>query len=178
MKQLTIIIIFGLALSVQSQTTPKHSTRVYTDKDIVLKIGGNYYTNNKKTIVYREFAILSISGNDSLGRNVNFEILNSQGKVEARMLNGEFTGGKGAAYALMNNEQGFAVKETNTGRPVLMVKYQWNEEKKRKEQNVWADFYLPDGKKFICTPETTNLDFMQYMKGAEFEGNDVAIHIK
>jgi len=145
--------------------------------DVCLKIGGSYFINCKRTIAFGEQAIMTVSGDDKSGRMVNFDIFSPQGNLDATLKDGKFSGTNANDYAVLSIGDGFTVTDTRSDRIVLKVLNVENKTLNRNEMYVWADFFLPDGNRFQCTPETCNVPMMQMMKGATFKNNQTAIQL-
>jgi len=69
------------------------------------------------------------------------------------------------------------VVDTRNDRIVLKIFSVENKAMKRNDLHVWADFFLPDGNRFQCTPEECTVPMMQMMKGATFKNNETAIQL-
>jgi hypothetical protein len=52
-----------------------------------------------------------------------------------------------------------------------------NDSEKRSELHIWADFFLPDGGRFQCTPEESNVPMLNMLRGATFKNNETAIQL-
>jgi hypothetical protein len=172
MKHLVFLVAllgFCVALPSAAQTTPK--------ADVCLKIGGSYFINCKRTIAFGEYSILTVSGNDSTGRMVNFDIYSSSGTLDASLKDGNFSGTNDDSYTVAHIQDGFAVSDKRNSRLVLKVVNVFNKEENRSEMQVWGDFFLPNGGRFICTPETSNVPMLEMMKGNTFQGAGTGIQL-
>lgn len=147
------------------------------EKDVCLKIGGSYFINCKRTIAFGDQAVMSVSGDDKSGRKVNFDIFSPRGVLDASLKDGRFSGPQANAYAIKSTGEGFTITDTRSDRIVLMIKNVENKTRNRNELHVWADFFLPNGNRFQCTPEECNVPMLQMMKGATFERNETAIQL-
>jgi hypothetical protein len=74
-------------------------------------------------------------------------------------------------------DEGFTITDSRSERIVLMVKKVENKTEKRTELHVWADFFLPDGNRFQCSPDECNLPMLQMMTGSTFSGVGTAIQL-
>jgi hypothetical protein len=146
-------------------------------KDVCLKIGGSYFINCKRTIAFGEQAVMTVSGGDKSGRMVNFDIFSPQGMLDASLKDGKFSGANANAYAIKNIGEGFTITDTRSNRIVLKVLNVGNTTEKRNELHVWADFFLPGGGRFQCTPEESNVPVLQMMPGSTFENMETAIQL-
>jgi hypothetical protein len=162
---LTLLIIYSSSLYAQSQ------------KNVCLKIGGSYYINCERTIVFGEQAIMSVNGDDERGRTINFDIFSSKGILDASLKDGNFSGTNVKSYAIAQMEEHFTITHTRSNRLVLMVKNVENKTEKRNEFHIWADFFLPDGNRFQCTPEASNVPMLEMIKGATFTNSNTAIQL-
>lgn len=153
------------------------SATTLSGQDVCLKIGGSYFINCKRTIAFGEQAIMTVSHDDKNGSMVNFDIFSPEGVLDASLKAGKFSGTKANAYAVKNLGEGFTVTDTRTNRIVLKVVGVKNEDQKRNELHVWGDFFLPDGGRFQCTPEESNVPMLNMMRGAIFKNNETAIQL-
>jgi hypothetical protein len=146
-------------------------------KDVCLKIGGSYFINCKRTIAFGEQAIMSVSGDDQTGRNVNFDIFSSKGILDAALKDGKFTGTNANYYSIVILGEGFTITDLRSNRIALKVMNIKNDSEKRSELHIWADFFLPDGGRFQCTPEESNVPMLNMLRGATFKNNETAIQL-
>lgn len=153
------------------------ATTTAQSSDISLKIGGSYFINCKRTIAFGEQAVMTVSGDDKTGRKVNFDIFSPSGTLDASLRDGNFSGAKARFYAVSRFADGFTVVDTRNDRTVLKIVSVENKAMKRNDLHVWADFFLPNGERFQCTPEECNVPMMQMMKGATFKNNETAIQL-
>lgn len=170
MRNTIKISLFLLVGTIVSMTT-------LSGQDVCLKIGGSYFINCKRTIAFGEQAIMTVSLDSKNGQMVNFDIFSPEGVLDASLKNGKFSGAKASAYSVKNIGEGFTVTDTRTGRIVLKVMGVKNEALKRSELHVWGDFFLPDGGRFQCTPEESNVPMLNMMRGATFKNNETAIQL-
>jgi hypothetical protein len=154
------------------------TTSFAQNNDISLKIGGNYFINCERTIVFGNQSILNVVGDDQTGRRVNFDIFSSFGTLDASLIDGNFSGLNAKYYAANQFEDGFDVIDKRDGRVVLKILSVDNIKMNRNDLHVWADFYLPDGSRFQCTPDKSNVPTLQMMTGATFKNTKVAIQLK
>jgi hypothetical protein len=145
--------------------------------DICLKIGGNYYINCKRTIAFGNQSIFSITGNDSTGRDVSFDLFSATGTLDASFKNGQLSGPNVRFYELKNTGDILTISDLLNKRFILKIVYTEDNPEKRKEFHVWADFYLPNGERFQCTPDETNVPMLNMMKGATFKNSYTAIQL-
>jgi hypothetical protein len=164
-------LLFALVAIVQT-------TSFAQNNDISLKIGGNYFINCERTIVYGDHSILNIVGDDQTGRRVNFDIFSSLGTLDASLADGSFSGPNAKYYTANRFEDGFDVIDSRDGRVVLKILSVDNIKMNRNDLHVWADFYLPDRSRFQCTPDKSNVPTLQMMSGTTFKNNKVAIQLK
>ena len=168
--KMTIFALLGLTFLATSLTAQEQ-------KDVRLKIGGSYFINCKRTVVFGEQAIMTVSGDDKSGRKVNFDIFSPKGVLDASLKDGDFSGTNVKAYAVKRDEEILTITDTRSNRIVLMVKNVENKAEKQNELHIWADFFLPDGNRFQCTPEASNLPMLEMIKGATFKDSDTAIQL-
>lgn len=150
---------------------------VKAQDELCLKIGGSYYINCKNTIVFSGQPILSMTGDDVSGRMVSFELFSPSGKHEATLRDGKFRGSNPDVYVVMPEDEGFTIIDTRSRRVALRVAGVENRSANRSELHIWADLYLPDGNRFQCTPDETNIPFLNMLKGATFKNSDTAIRL-
>jgi hypothetical protein len=146
-------------------------------KDVSLKMGGSYFINCQRTIAFGEQAVITISGDDITGRKVNFDIFSANGTLDASLEEGQFTGRNANFYELRRFPEGFTITDARNGRIVLKIVSVENREQKRQDLHVWADFFLPDGGRFQCTPDESNVPMLQMMKGSTFKNVGTAVQL-
>lgn len=142
-----------------------------------LKIGGNFYINCEHTILYQGQDIMTVTELDDKGSKVNFDIFSPAGLLEARVRAGKLTEGSAANFAIVSSAEAFTLVDKRDGRTVCHVEKKFNLTHERCDLLVWADLYLPDGNRFQCTPETTNVPFLNFMQGATFRNVQTAIQL-
>lgn len=153
------------------------ATTFAQNNKVSLKIGGSYFINCKRTIVFGEQSIMNIVDDDQTGKKINFDIFSPSGTLDASLSNGSFTGINAKFYVINKIDQGFIINDIRNNRMVLKVMNIKNKEENRNDLHIWADFFLPNGKRFQCTPEESNVAIMQMMTGATFENNLTAIQL-
>lgn len=120
---------------------------------------------------------MTVSGNDNTGRMVNFDIFSPSGTLDASLKDGNFNGAKAGFYTVNRFDDGFTVVDSRNDRTVLKVVSVENKAMKRNDLHVWADFFLPNGERFQCTPEECNVPMLQLMKGSTFKNIETAIQL-
>ena len=118
-----------------------------------------------------------MSGNDKTGRMVNFDLYGADGTLQASLLNGNFSGKQADDYHVQRFEEGFFIKNTVENRIVLKIQSVENKEEKRTEMHVWADFYLPNGGVFQCTPEESNVPLLEMIKGTTMKNAGTGVQL-
>jgi hypothetical protein len=146
-------------------------------QDICLKIGNNYFINCKSVLTVQGHSVLNMTGNDSTGRKVSFEMYTSSGKLDARLENGIFTGTQAQHYKIEQDPKGFHIYDDRDNRVLLKAEGHYNDKAQRKEVHIWAQLYLPNGSVFECTPETSNVPTLQMMSGNVFRNSGSAVTI-
>lgn len=145
--------------------------------DIVLKMGSNYYINCKQSIAFGDYSILSVSGDAQNGRMIFFDIYNPQGGLDASFRDGTFTGAAASYFQIQQIPDGFYILDSRSQHIPLKIVNVYNAAKSRKELHVWADFFLPNGGRFQCTPDQSNVPYLQMMQGSTFANNQTAIRL-
>jgi hypothetical protein len=153
------------------------SIRSIQAQDICLKIGANYFINCKSVLTIRGHPVLQMTGDDNTGRKVMFAIYASNGKLDATLADGKFSGTHAKHFQIQQDPNGFTIFDDRDKRMILKCEGHYNESKKRKESHIWAQLYLPDGSMFQCTPETSNVPMLEMMKGSTFSNSGSAITI-
>lgn len=168
MQKLYIIpaLFFILASAAQAQQGP-----------CALKIGGNFYINCQHTILYQGQDVMTVTELDGKGSKVNFDIFSPAGVLEAKVRAGKLAEGSAANFAIVSSADAFTLVDKRDGRKVCHVEKKFNLNEERCDLFVWADLYLPDGNRFQCTPETTNVPFLNFMQGATFQNVQTAIQL-
>ncbi len=146
-------------------------------KEVCLKIGGCYFINCKRTIAFGEHSVMTVSGDDQYGRKINFDIYSPNGVLDASLEDGKFSGPNASAFAVVRIGEGFTITDTRSDRIVLKVLHVENKNQNRNELHIWADFFLPNGNRFLCTPEESNVPILQMMNGTTFKNNETAIQL-
>lgn len=141
-----------------------------------LKLGGNFYINCQHTIVYQGQDIMTVTELADRGSKVNFDIFSPAGVLEAKVRAGKLTEGA-ANFAIVSSADTFSLVDKRDGRKVCHVEKKFNLHQERCDLLVWADLYLPDGNRFQCTPETTNVPFLNFMQGGTFQNMHTAIKL-
>lgn len=165
-KNLLLAFLLFAALTVMAQQAP-----------CALKIGGNFYINCEHTILYQGQDIMTVTELDDKGSKVNFDIFSPAGVLEARVRAGKLTEGSAANFAIVSSADTFTLVDKRDGRTVCHVEKKFNLQQERCDLLVWADLYLPDGNRFQCTPETTNVPFLNFMQGGTFQNVQTAIKL-
>lgn len=171
MKNLHKIILLCLSITSIAEAAAQNS------KDVSLKIGGCYFLNCERTIAFGEQAVMTVNGDDKTGRMVNFDLFAPNGALEASLKNGQFTGPKAKSYKITAFPDGFTITDTRNGRVVLKIVSMKNASQARYDLHVWADFYLPNGGRFLCSPEESNVPLLQMMQGSTFKNVGTAIQL-
>lgn len=140
-----------------------------------VKIGSNYYINCKRIITFSDQTILTITNSKDNSIKINFDIFSIDGKKEATVKEGKLTEGNKELYTIKSSEKEYAFIEKSTNRIICLVKKTFDSKNKRFELQVWTDMYMPNGFYFQCTPETTNVPFLNYIQGSTFSNTDSAI---
>lgn len=168
MKKSILFLFFGVIFTTLSMAQ---------SKDVSLKIGSCYFINCKRTIAFGDYSVMTVTGDDKTGRKVNFDIYAPNGKLDVSLKNGVFSGVNKKYYAINQITNGFSIVDSRNNRIVLKIVSVENKREKRYDMHVWADFYLPNGGRFQCTPDECNVPFMQMMKGATFANALTAIQL-
>ena len=142
-----------------------------------LKIGGNFYINCQHTILYKGQDIMTVTELADKGSKVNFDVFSPAGTLEAKVRAGKLTEGSASNFAIVSSARAFTLVDKRDGRKVCHVEKKFNQKQERCDLLVWADLYLPDGNRFQCTPETTNVPFLNFMQGATFQNVQTAIKL-
>ena len=150
---------------------------LFAQKDLSLKIGGSYYINCQKTIVFGNQPIMSMTGDDVKGRKISFDVYSPEGILDASLNEGKFTGPRADAYSIVSIPDGFYIEDTRNQRIALKIVRVENKKEERFDFHVWGDFFLPNGERFQCSPEDSNHSLLQMLKGATFARNRVAIQL-
>jgi hypothetical protein len=148
-----------------------------TESPICIKMGGSYFINCARTIVFGDQDIMTMEGDDIKGRKIHFDLFSAKGKLEATLQGGVFSGSNAHQYAVKALEDGFMIFDKRSDRVVLVTKNVNNAADDRKEVHIWADFYLPDGNRFQCTPDESNVPVLNMLRGATFTNSEIAISL-
>lgn len=148
-----------------------------TDNVCAVKIGKNYYINCKKIISFQNQPVLTITNSQDNSIKINFDVFSTSGTKVATVKEGKLAEGNKDLYIIKLTEKEFSFIEKSTNRIICFVKKTYDQQNKRCELQVSADMYMPSGFYFQCTPETTNVPFLNNMQGATFANSDSAISL-
>ncbi len=146
-------------------------------QEYALKIGGSFFIKCQRTIVYRGVDIMTLTDIENKGSRVNFDIYGSTGWLEASVSAGKLTGNGASYFAVISSQDEFTVTDRRDGRTVCIVKKKWNLQQERWDLLVWADLYLPDGGRFQCTPDTSNVPILNMTMGSTYTNMGTAIRL-
>jgi hypothetical protein len=170
MKNTCFTLLFMLGFALQAATAQQQSS-----KSICLKMAGSYFIDCKRTIAFGDYSLMNITGTEATGKMVSFEILDARGNLAASLKNGQFTGPGASQYEVYREADSFMIAKKGSKEFILRVKTVHNKSENRNELHIWANFYLPDGNQFQCTPDESNLSTLEMMKGSSFVNNGTAI---
>ena len=170
MKNLTLIILLFLTGTLKSLGQ--------TDSICAVKIGSNYYINCKKIISFAGQSVLTIDNSSDPLIKINFDVFSEDGIKIAAVKGGKLTIGEKSAYKIKSTETEFSFIEKTTNRIICFVKRVYDEKNRRCELQVFADMFMPSGFYFQCTPETTNVEFLNWMQGSTFTNAASAIDLE
>jgi hypothetical protein len=148
-----------------------------TDTACAVKIGSSYYINCRHIITFRGKDVLNVISTRETPVKINFDVYSSDGKKTAVVKEGKITEGASELFTISSSYTAFSFMEKSTKRIICYVKKIFDKENSRCELHVWADMYMPSGFYFQCTPETTNVEMLNNMKGATFKNSGVAISL-
>ncbi|MBL0341184.1 MAG: hypothetical protein IPP71_09775 [Bacteroidetes bacterium] len=137
--------------------------------ECAVNIGGNYYINSKHIILFNGQDILSITNTETDTIGVNFDVFSSEGKKIVEVKLGQIQMGNKSLYSIKSSSLEYTFMEIDTKRIICYVKKLADNEKYDCVYAVYVDMYMPDGKNFQCTPETTNNPVLNGMKGNTFK---------
>ena len=146
-------------------------------QEYALKIGGSFFIKCQRTIVYKGIDIMTLTDIENKGAKVNFDIYAPTGWLDASVKAGKLAGDGASYFAVVTSAEEFSVTDKRDGRIVCIVKKKWNLNQERWDLLVWADLYLPDGNRFQCIPEESNVPILNMTKGATFLNNMTAIQL-
>ncbi len=147
----------------------------YKENNFKVKIGGNYYINTPKIIVYKGeslFSIVRAERTDLIG--INFIIYNRQGKKIAIIKQGRIYEGDRELFNVNIGQDRYTLIEIESGRVICDIK-------KRKlanqsELEVTVNLFTKDGFLIEATPTRTNIG-TNSMQGCTFQDCSIGIKI-
>jgi len=166
-----ILILLSLVFTQFTTTNAQYK------QDITIKLGGAWYINCQHLVRFGEQDVINISLGATGEILPAIDIFSESGIKTASVSNGKLNTGNKADYSITSSEKEFTLSEKATKRVICYVKKIQNKEKNREELHVWLDLYMPDGFYFQCTPDETNVPFLQGMKGATFKNNRTAVQL-
>lgn len=163
MKNLKLVSLILLSVSFHSYAQ--------IDSSCAVKVGSNYYINCKRIISFQGQAVFTIKDVSSNSIHINFDVFSNKGAKLATVQDGKLVEGDNEDYAIKSTDNEFSFIEKRTNRIICYVRKINDEKNKRCELHVSADMYMPSGFYFQCTPETTNVDYLNKIKGSTFKNS-------
>lgn len=173
MKQINKIITAFLLL----QMAFYFSSTAQSIDTCYLHISSNWFYKCKSTIAYNGMSLLNVKGIAGTRWLIDCDVYNSSGVKLVTLKNGEVTTGDSQPISISSTADEFILKLAKTNVELIHLKKYYSEKYKHSAVDVWLQFYLPDGNFVQCTPETSNIPTMQYIKGSLFNGVGSAIEI-
>lgn len=160
MKNLSLIVLIFLAGIFRSYGQ--------ADSICAVKIGSNYYINCKRIISFQKQPVFTIENSLTKSININFDVFSENGKKVATVKHGKLVLGTIGVYKIISTENEFSLIEKATNRIICFVKKIYVEKNMRCELHVSVDMYMPSGFYFQCTPEITNVEYLNNIQGSTF----------
>lgn len=129
-------------------------------------------------IIFEDQDILTLNNTIEAAIGINLDVFSMEGKKVAKVSAGKLTEGDTSAYTIKSTSEEFTLIDNATNRILCYLKVMSKSEAFSCEIHVWADLYMPNGFSFQCTPEETNVPFLQGIKGATFSNSETAIRLK
>ncbi len=143
-----------------------------------VKIGSSYYLNCKHIISFKDQDVFTVNYANDSEIKINFDVFNDKGEKVASVEDSKLKEGNAEFYTIKSTAVEYSFVEKATSRIVCYVKKVQNEETNKCELQIWADMYMPSGFYFQCTPETTNVAFLNGIQGAMFKNSLSAIRLQ
>ena len=128
----------------------------YKEDNFKVKIGGNFYINTPKIIVYKGdslFSIVRAERTDLLG--INFKIYNEKGEKIASVKQGRIYEGDKELYTVIIEQDRYALIEKATDRVICDIRK--NKLADQSELEVNLNLYTKDGFLINASPTGTNI---------------------
>ena len=128
----------------------------YKEDNFKVKIGGNFYINTPKIIVYKGdslFSIVRAERTDLLG--INFKIYNKNGEKIASVKQGRIYEGDKELYSVIIEQDRYALIEKATDRIICDIRK--NKLADQSELEVNLNLYTKDGFLINASPTGTNI---------------------
>lgn len=128
----------------------------YKEDNFKVKIGGNFYINTPKIIVYKGdslFSIVRAERTDLLG--INFKIYNQKGEKIASVKQGRIYEGDKELYTVIIEQDRYALIEKATDRVICDIRK--NKLAEQSELEVNLNLYTKDGFLINASPTGTNI---------------------
>ena len=128
----------------------------YKEDNFKVKIGGNFYINTPKIIVYKGdslFSIVRAERTDLIG--INFKIYNKNGEKIASVKQGRIYEGDKELYSVIIEQDRYALIEKATDRIICDIRK--NKLADQSELEVNLNLYTKDGFLINASPTGTNI---------------------
>jgi hypothetical protein len=123
------------------------------EKDFRIRLGGNLYVRTPNLIAYKEEPLFRVYRRDADGvLGIDFDVYDAQGAKVAVIRNSKVVHGE-AGYAVKREASDHTVVNSSTGEVVAKV----SRRAEGAELEVCVDTYLPDRRRLVAGPESTNL---------------------
>lgn len=168
LKSIITVILWLSSLWVFSQFSPAPKCTI--------KMGDNYFTNMQHLIVCGGKPICDISSrSDSI--LINLVVHDKSGNEIGKIIKSKLVSGNKNDLSVKYSASEFSVTHVPSKQQLCLIKKSYLSNINRCILDLWLNFYLPNGKVFQCTPQTSNQPKLQQMSGVEMDSMGTAIVI-
>ncbi|MBV9242863.1 MAG: hypothetical protein JO314_12740 [Acidobacteria bacterium] len=139
-----------------------------------VKIGGNYCIDTPNIVAFRDDPIFVLKRSEDGYLGIWFEIFDDSGQKVASVKRNEIYAAESGRFSFNGTQDSCELIENSTGRVLCGIKKR--SEAHPMELDVTVETYLPDGRLFNATPDSTTLGSI-FMKGNVFQGCGTALAI-
>jgi len=150
---------------------------VMAQNSCAIKIGSNYFIDCKHLISYKGIDVLSLEKTPGDSITVNFDVYATNGQKVATVNKGKIVEGNKDLFEIMANDTAYTFIEKATSRIIVHIHKYTDPNSNKCVMDTWADMYMPTGFYFQCTPDTTNVNYLNWMRGNTIQGAGNAISL-
>lgn len=141
----------------------------------VLKMGGAHFVDCKSVLAYGGQELVSFRLSDDGALLLSAQIFNEAGRLSATVTDNQ-SSSQGVVVSQGNNE--ILILDKYTGRKICQFQFQKSENGGQLEVAASFDYYLPSGKKLICSPDSSNQASLETLRGGTAQKSAVALSLE